>query len=34
MIVDDDLPDVAMQAEPIQVLDAAEEKKGDLPLKK
>ena len=26
MIGEDDLPDVAMQAEPIQVLDAAEEK--------
>ena len=25
---DDDLPDVAMQAEPIQVSDAAEEKPG------
>ena len=30
VIVDDDLPDVAMQAEPIQVPDAAEEKKGRL----
>ena len=30
VIVDDDLPDVAMQAESIQVPDAAEEKKGRL----
>ncbi|XP_068723976.1 uncharacterized protein [Montipora capricornis] len=28
VIVDDDLPDVVMQAEPIQVPDAAEENKG------
>ena len=31
---DDDLPDVAMQAKPIQVSDAAEETKGDLTLRK
>ena len=30
VIVDDDLPDVVMQAEPIQVPDAAEENKGRL----
>ena len=29
VIVDDDLPDVAMQAECIQAPDAAEEKKGE-----
>ena len=32
VIVDDDLPDVVMQAEPIQVPDAAEENKGRLAL--
>ena len=30
VIVDDDLPDIVMQAEPIQVRDAAEENKGRL----
>ena len=32
--MDDDLPDVAMQAEPILYLMQLRKKKGDLPLRK